>query len=371
MVAPARLNRITVQEAVTLYLRGIERAVASSTLSPVTQSNYTRDLTEFVELVGGETVLDDLTSEDVDDLVLAYAAKPDARYTRNLKVPAAQGKGLAVGRGPGAQMRFRASISRLFAHADRKGWVQQDPMPDTLVRPKARDLRGKPRTALPQHSAEALLKCADAHSAALGSPDADRQHPTLSSRDAAILRILLEVGPRVSELSHLDRDDLDYRQGHPWLIIRNGKGGKRRELPLSEETATAVKACLAAVRPTLPASDTPWRREDAQRAMFVTYRGRRIQPRDVQNIVHRAVDRLPEGSRRSVTPHGLRHTCATLLLASGAANVRTVQAILGHASLATTGIYLDEVSDDMIRAVSKHPVTSNASRIPMRQTSGV
>jgi site-specific recombinase XerD len=84
-----------------------------------------------------------------------------------------------------------------------------------------------------------------------------------------------------------------------------------------------------------------------------------MQPRDVQNLVDRLCKNLDPDVRRRVTPHGLRHTAATLLLSSGAADVKTVQSLLGHESLATTGIYLDQVKGEMIKAVASHPVTSD------------
>jgi site-specific recombinase XerD len=352
MVAPPPFTRITVANAVEEYLTSVHRAVLSASLSPATEKNYTRDLHAFLNLCDQDTVLDDLTAADIDDIILAYAAEPDRRYTKSRKPGPGPGQS-PVGRGPGAQARFRASLSRLFAFAVRRGYVQQDPMPDTVVRPRTKDLRAAARTALPQPTAAALLSTPDR------SATKRRKDQELSQRDTVILRILMEVGPRVSELCQFDRADVDLRDSGTWLNIRNGKGGKARDLPLSPATATALQAYLHTKRPPPPENDSPERKEDATRAMFVTFRGRRIQPRDVQNLVHRAVAKLPADLRRAVTPHGLRHTAATLLLSSGAADVKTVQALLGHASLGTTGIYLDEVSDEMARAVAAHPVTGN------------
>jgi site-specific recombinase XerD len=347
MATPPQLRRLTVTEAVQEYLTSVQRAVLGGSLAVTTQASYARDLTEFVALAGPDTVLDDLSAEDIDDLVLAYAAQPDKRYSRRTK-PGPHG---APGRGPGAQARFRQAISRLFTHAERRGWIQLNPMPDTVVRPRVRGLADAARSALPEVSAAALLHVPQEVERAA------RKDQRLSARDAAILRLLLEVGPRVSELCAADRSDLHERDGATWLVIRRGKGGKARDLPLSPSTATALRDYLTARRPAPPTTDSPERVEDAERALFVSYRGRRLQPRDVQNLISRLCRHLPAETRRQVTPHGLRHTAATLLLSSGAADVKTVQHLLGHASLATTGIYLDEVSEEMVRAVAAHPVT--------------
>lgn len=348
MAAPPRLERLTVADATTRYLVSVERSVLAGNLSPATRENYRRDLAEFVRLAGPDIILDDLDADTIDDIVLAYAAEPDKRYTKTAK----PGPAGSPGRGTGAQARFRQSISGLFTQAQRRGWIQVNPMPDTVVRPKARGMAAAARTAVPEQTAVALLD----------TPEDAEQHSRadqkLSARDSAILRILIEVGPRVSELCSLDRSDIQIRNGVMWLVIRHGKGGKERDLPLSPSTAAALTELLETTRPAPPESDSPIRREDAERAVFTSFRGRRMKPRDIQNLVKRLCGRLPADVRRRVTPHGLRHTAATILLSSGAADIKTVQSLLGHASLATTGIYLDQISHEMVKAVSAHPVTS-------------
>lgn len=349
MVAPPRLRRVTVREAVTEYLKDVERAVLGGSLAATTQQNYQRDLHEFLTLTRPDQPLDDLTAADVDDIVLAYASTPDRRYTRSSK-PGPPG---SPGRGPGAQTRFRQSVSRLFSYAERHGLVQMSPMPDTVVRPRVKDRAAGARSALSEESAEALLDVPDLLQTGA------RSDQKLSARDTAIVRVLLEVGPRVSELCSLDRTDLVRVKNAWWLMVRDGKGGKSRGLPLSDATAAAIRAYLDLPRPTPPATVPDRVKQDAELALFLTFRGRRMTPRDVQNLMDRCTKRLPAEVRRRVTPHGLRHTAATLLIASGAADVSTVQHLLGHASLATTGIYLDPISEEMVRAVASHPVTAH------------
>jgi site-specific recombinase XerD len=84
-----------------------------------------------------------------------------------------------------------------------------------------------------------------------------------------------------------------------------------------------------------------------------------MHPRDVQLMVHRMVARMPPEVRRSVTPHGLRHTAGTLLLLSGAADPATVRDLFGHSNLSTTSAYLDTEKAQLIQAVRQHPVTAH------------
>lgn len=353
MAAPPELDRLTVQDAILRYLADVERAVAGGSLSPATADTYRRDLAEFERLAGPSTILDDLTAQDLDDITLAYSAEPDRRYTRSEK-PSQRPGAPATGRGPAATARFRQSVSRLFSVAERRGWIAWLPTRDCVVRPKARGLASAARKAPSEETARALLA-----QPAQAYADSREDRRILAARDDAILHLLLESGPRVAELCALDQADLESRDGTDWLHIRNGKGGKPRSLPLSPETAARLRAWLATPRPSPPARATSVQRDDAARAMFISYRGLRIQPRGVQEMLARMSNGLPPSLRRHITPHATRHAAATLLLSSGAADVRTVQALLGHESLATTGIYLDVVSSDAIRAVADHPVTAH------------
>lgn len=343
MATPPQLDRITVAEATQRYLVSLERSVLAGSLSHTTQATYRRDLTEFSRLALPHTILDDLSSEDLDDIVLTYASEPDRRYTSTSQPDK---PGTHGGRSPSTQARFRHSISRFFAHAERHGWIQHNPVPDMSVKPRARGDIPPARKALSQESATALLKV----------PTLDT---SLSLRDMAIIRILMEVGLRVSELCALNASDIEINDDVPWLVIRHGKGGKHRDVPLSPATYQAIHLYQESSRPQPPPTDSPERKRDAAHALFITFRGRRMQPRDVQNMMNRATDALPAEVRRKCTPHGLRHTAATLLLTSGAADVKTVQRILGHESLATTGMYLDEVREEMVKAIAIHPVTGD------------
>lgn len=352
MVSAPPLQRISTEEAVIRYLRNVERAVLGQSLAKTTAENYRRDLAEFISLAGAGTVLDDLTAENLDDIVLAYAAKPDGRFAK-----ADPDKT----RGPGAQSRFRQSISRLFSDAVLEGWVEHNPVLRMRVKPKQPTMKNAARKALPESSARALLETPKAVTA--------RSDMRLALRDIFLLSVLMEAGPRVSEICRANQADLAVREDSTVWLHLFGKGGKERWVPLSDRTYGAYKAYLEHERPSPaprvkivagePVQTTGV--EDAEVALLLTWRGRRMTPRDVQLMVQRMSDALPAEVRRRVTPHGLRHTAATLLLSSGAADVNTVKEVLGHESIATTGIYLDGIDYEMSRAIKAHPVTGDQS----------
>jgi integrase/recombinase XerC len=155
-------------------------------------------------------------------------------------------------------------------------------------------------------------------------------------RDLAVLELLYAAGLRVSELCGLDRADIDLR-GRTVTVL--GKGGKQRRVPIHDAAVAALRAWFDDGR---EAMDGP------PEAAFVNRRGARLGPRDVRRILDRR-------SASPTHPHALRHTYATHLL-DGGADLRVVQELLGHASLATTQVYT-HVSKERLRAVygETHP----------------
>ena len=148
----------------------------------------------------------------------------------------------------------------------------------------------------------------------------------LALRDAAIMELLYATGIRVSELCGLDVDDLD--EGRNTVRVL-GKGGRERTVPVGLPAVRAVAAWKRAGRPALA-------RPGSGPALFLGARGGRLDPRTARRVVHAglaAVAGVPDSG-----PHGLRHAAATHLL-EGGADLRSVQEILGHASLASTQIY--------------------------------
>ena len=156
-------------------------------------------------------------------------------------------------------------------------------------------------------------------------------------RDAAALELLYATGIRVGELVGLDVDDLDAERG---LLRVVGKGDKERSVPYGRPAHRAVSRWLTEGRPTLA-------RPGSGAALLLGVRGARWDQRAARRMVHEriaVVDGAPD-----IGPHGLRHTAATHLL-EGGADLRSVQEILGHASLATTQIYTHVSSERLRRA---------------------
>ena len=225
----------------------------------------------------------------------------------------------------------RAAAARSFtAWAHRNGLADID-AGALLATPKAaRTLPG----VLRQDEAGALLDVA-----ALAADDGD----PCGLRDLALLEVLYASGIRVGELCGLDLGDLD--RGRALLRVL-GKGAKERAVPLGTPAVRALDAWLQRGRPALAGAGSG-------AALFVGARGARIDPRTVRRVVHELLRHVPGAP--DLGPHGLRHSAATHLL-EGGADLRSVQELLGHATLATTQIYT-HVSVDRLKATydQAHP----------------
>jgi integrase/recombinase XerC len=224
-----------------------------------------------------------------------------------------------TGRAPSTMARKAAAARMFSAYAVRQGWVAVDPA--------ARIATPVSRRHLPR-----VLRPADA-AAALALPDVSTP---VGLRDQAILELLYATGVRVGELVGLDVDDVD--QGRRVLRV-TGKGSKERGVPYGVPAASAVTAWLRVGRPALM-------KPGCGPALFVGARGGRIDQRTVRRLVHAYLQAVPGAP--DLGPHGLRHTTATHLL-EGGADLRSVQELLGHATLATTQIYT-HVSAERLRA---------------------
>jgi len=196
----------------------------------------------------------------------------------------------------------------------------------------------KARRALPSvlrlDQAAALMNVGQADVEPAVEAAADR---AVRVRDRAILELLYATGIRVSELTGLDLQDVDEARRTVRVI---GKGDKQRVVPFGLPAADAVRDWVETSRVVLA---TPG---GSGNALFVGRRGRRIDPRQVRELVYTAVSAV-EGAP-AMGPHGLRHTAATHLL-DGGADLRSVQELLGHATLSTTQIYT-HVSVERLRA---------------------
>jgi integrase/recombinase XerC len=228
-------------------------------------------------------------------------------------------------------MARRATAVRVFtAWVQRTGRARTDPGA-LLGSPKPH--RTLP-PALRVDEARTLLEKAAEH-ADDGSP--------VGCRDVAMLELLYATGIRVGELCGLDVDDLDRER----RVVRVfGKGRKERTVPYGRPAEAALDAWLTTGREAL-------RVTGSGAALFLGARGGRVDQRAVRAMVHRRLADVPGAP--DLGPHGLRHTAATHLL-EGGADLRTVQELLGHASLATTQIYTHVTTDRLRQAYRQaHP----------------
>ncbi len=164
-------------------------------------------------------------------------------------------------------------------------------------------------------------------------------------RDRALLELLYATGCRASEISNLCLRDVHLDEG---FCLCRGKGDKQRLVPLGGRAADAIRIYLEHERPELASrvsADPPW--------VLLSYRGRRLRRERIWELLKKYVRRV--GIPADVSPHTLRHTFATHML-SGGADLRQVQEMLGHASIATTQIYT-HVDTSRLKAVHKkfHP----------------
>ena len=272
---------------------------------------------------------------------------------------------------------YTADIAGLFEHAVRLGITEAADLDLRTLRSwlaKQQSL-GRSRTTLARRATAARVFTAwlartgraptDA-GASLGSPKPHRTLPAVlradearalidaataladdgspvGLRDVAMLEVLYATGIRVGELVGLDVDDIDRDRN---VLRVFGKGRKERSVPFGRPAAHALDIWLRHGRPALAV-------EGAGPALFLGVRGRRIDQRAVRRLVHQRLAEVPGAP--DMGPHGLRHTAATHLL-EGGADLRSVQELLGHASLATTQRYTHVTTERLRRAYQQaHP----------------
>ena len=339
------------RDAVLEYQEVLERRVVRRELATTSFTAYRRDLAEFETLAGPGTILDDLESDDIEAALTRIAQAPDRRYTRGTKIAGDGSR--PPGRNAHSLSRWFTSVKGLFAWATEHGYVQIDPM-SRLSTPRTPRRATGARLGLP---VDAALNLRDA------AARPRRANPTaqqrLALRDLAILRLMVESGPRVSEVCGANRESITVHDetGRPVLRV-HGKGSKPRALPLSPATAAAIDDYLTQERPAPPTPKDPHdRREhakitDASRALFVSVRGWRLNARDIERMIERLAQ---ETLGRRITPHGLRHTALTALARSGV-DIATVAQIAGHASLSTTSVYMDDSMAAAAAAIDTSPL---------------
>lgn len=154
-------------------------------------------------------------------------------------------------------------------------------------------------------------------------------------RDRALVRVLLFTGLRRSELLGMNWSDIDFRNGTLRVM---GKGATERTIPLEEQTAE----CLGAYRAASLLQGTEW--------VWCNHMGHRMKPDSLGRVIRRWLRKA--NIRKDVTAHTWRHTCATLLVQNGAP-LTSIQELLGHADISTTGIYMHAAPDENRRSVRK------------------
>ncbi|HKE17403.1 MAG TPA: tyrosine recombinase [Kofleriaceae bacterium] len=309
--------------------------------SPRTLEAYGRDLEEFRRQFSG-----------------AHGADPDPARVRTGDVRAFVASLYRVNDASSIARKL-SSLRALFRFLVARGVVSANPARQ-VASPKRK--KALPR-ALDVDAAAALVEAPSAPAAgvagvagagagapgAAGAAAAGAPSPAVL-RDRALLEVLYASGLRVSECCALDLDAIDRdRYGEGCLVhVRRGKGGKERLVPIGSAAVAALDAYLADGRPALrhPRSG----KQDAS-AIFLNRHGRRLTARSVQRLVERCA--LLAGTE--ATPHSLRHSFATHLL-DGGVDLRSIQELLGHASLSSTQIYTKVSLDHLMKVYdAAHP----------------
>jgi integrase/recombinase XerD len=293
----------------------VERGLSKNTLEA-----YRRDLDRYASYLRAGGVSD---ATDVDEAAVAgfVAHLSSTEYQEGQRYR------------PSSVARALAAVRSFHMFLLREGDAKENPA-EGVVRPKV------PRT-LPRP-----LSVSEVEALLTGPSGAD----PAGVRDRAILETMYGAGLRISEVVGLDVDDVDLEEGSVRVI---GKGNKEREVPLGRFAVAALDAYLTRSRPVFVS-------EGSRSGLFLNQRGGRLTRQGTAKILGAAAARA--GLDKRVTPHTLRHSFATHLL-EGGADIRVVQELLGHASLATTQIYT-LVTGERLREeyFSAHPRARFAGR---------
>ena len=311
MPAPDQLERLLAEHETWLT---VERGLAQNSLAA-----YRRDLRRYAAylrrkgLTDPAAVGEQVVSAYVEQLKRAVDDDGNPKYA------------------PSSIARALVAVRSFHRFCLDEGFVELDPSEEVGA---PRVPQGIPK-ALTEEEVEDLL-------------DAVPGDDPRALRDRAILEMLYATGVRISELVGLDRPDLDLEDGVARVL---GKGSKERVVPVGRSAREAVTDYLANGRPELERPVT--RTRVTGDPLLLNARGGRLTRQGCWKIVTAAGDRVGLSGRLS--PHVLRHSCATHMLEHGA-DIRVVQELLGHASLSTTQVYT-KVSPERLRAVYElaHP----------------
>ncbi|MEW6153434.1 MAG: site-specific tyrosine recombinase XerD [Actinomycetota bacterium] len=304
---PGRLNDTPREVEELLSWLAVEKGRSRNTLAA-----YRRDLAAYTEFLAARKLAVGEVTEAVVEDYLAFLR--------------------AAGRAPASVARALVSVRALHRFCEDEGLAPTNPAED-VERPPVP--AGLPK-ALSEDEVASLL-------AAVTGEDA------LARRDRAILEVLYGCGLRVSELVGLSLGDIDLDAG---FVRAFGKGAKERLVPVGRMAADALRDWLT---PSGRGALVParWARRTDSEAVLLNARGGRLSRQGAWGVVRHYGDRVGLSDR--LTPHVLRHSCATHMLDHGA-DIRVVQELLGHASISTTQVYT-RVSTERLRQVyeAAHP----------------
>lgn len=292
------LNASALSRSVAGYVAhlAVERGLSENTVGA-----YRRDLSRFTKFLAAKDIREpaDVAASDIEDFITAMRTGSDGAATLSAASTA----------------RSIAAIRGWLKFCELEGDIASDP--SSSIRSPAQPQR-LPR-AITTHEVELILKAASA---------GDGPAPL---RDRALLEMLYSTGARISEVVGLDVDDVDTTPDQAAVRLF-GKGRKERIVPVGSYACRALEAYLVRARPVLASAGT------GTPALFLNLRGSRLSRQSAWSVLGAAARRSGIDSPERVSPHTLRHSFATHLLAGGA-DVRVVQELLGHASVTTTQIY--------------------------------
>ena len=298
-------RRLSLDEGVDTFLDHlkVERGLSVHTLD-----GYSRDLARLGTFLSdrGRQDVDDVTPADITDHLIGLAeAMLSAR----------------------SRARALVAIRGMFRHLVAERWLEADP---TALIDAPRTARRLPGVLGEEAVAKLIAQPADT---------------IRGRRDAAMIELAYASGLRVSELVKLQMADVNLHHG---FVRITGKGSKTRMVPLHNEAREKLEKFITNDRPLLI-------RDPAERGVFLTERGRPMTRqafwKTLRGYARRAGVRLPSGD---ISPHKLRHSFATHLVENGA-DLRAVQAMLGHADISTTQIYTQVSRARVLEQVRKHP----------------
>ena len=275
-------------------------------LSENTLEGYRHDLGLFVELIGSETELENITLGDLQLCIAQLTEKKFAATSIN---------------------RFISAVRSFFKYTFRMGYIKVNP---ALRLKTIKAPQKMPRFLYPSETEEF---CAQPEKTNLLWP----------SRDEAIIKCLYSSGCRVGELAGLKLRDLSSDLSSAIVL---GKGKKERRVFFSAETVASIKKYLLERRQHI-------KKDSDVDALFINQQATALTIRGIRYIINRYSG--IEGTNHHISPHALRHTFATTLLSNGA-DIRVVQELLGHASISTTQRYTHITTEQLVRTYNQaHP----------------